>query len=253
MDALDEEAETLEAIYPGCFVQESSRIYVLRPDELDVAVQLSFPSAYPETAPRVLSAWRRPGSPSRALAAAAEAALAAAFRPGEVCVFELVEALREQADAGEADPADEPAESRRDTAEPEELAWTVSEVVTDRKSRFVARAIAVESPADALAKLAVLKTDKHIARATHNMTAWRIRRAGTDVTYQDCDDDGESAAGGRLLHLLTLMDVWDVMVVVTRWYGGVHLGPDRFKHINVVARDALVRGGWVADGKPKKK
>jgi putative IMPACT (imprinted ancient) family translation regulator len=30
------------------------------------------------------------------------------------------------------------------------------------------------------------------------------------------------------LHLMQLMDVWDVMVVVTRWYGGVHLGPDRY-------------------------
>ena len=57
-------------------------------------------------------------------------------------------------------------------------------------------------------------------------------------TYQDYDDDGESAAGGRLLHLLQLMDVWNVVVVVTRWYGGVHLGPDRFRLINAAAREA---------------
>ena len=24
----------------------------------------------------------------------------------------------------------------------------------------------------------------------------------------------------------------NVLIVVTRWYGGIHLGPDRFKHIN---------------------
>jgi putative IMPACT (imprinted ancient) family translation regulator len=27
------------------------------------------------------------------------------------------------------------------------------------------------------------------------------------------------------------MNVVNVVVVVTRWYGGVDLGPDRFKHI----------------------
>lgn len=43
-------------------------------------------------------------------------------------------------------------------------------------------------------------------------------------------------------------EVENVLVVVTRWYGGVLLGPDRFKHINRVARDALVRVGVVQDG-----
>lgn len=38
-----------------------------------------------------------------------------------------------------------------------------------------------------------------------------------------------------------------MLVVVTRWYGGVLLGPDRFKHINRVARDALVRAGVVQE------
>ena len=35
------------------------------------------------------------------------------------------------------------------------------------------------------------------------------------------------------------------MIVVSRWYGGVHLGPDRFRIINETARDALVKGGFV--------
>ena len=40
------------------------------------------------------------------------------------------------------------------------------------------------------------------------------------------------------------MNVWDVLVVVSRWYGGVKLGSDRFRIINNVAREALVEGGW---------
>lgn len=58
---------------------------------------------------------------------------------------------------------------------------------------------------------------------------------------QDNDDDGEAAAGGRLGHLLSVMKVENVMVVVTRWYGGIKLGGDRFRLINSVAREAVVR------------
>jgi putative IMPACT (imprinted ancient) family translation regulator len=108
----------------------------------------------------------------------------------------------------------------------------------------------------------LLASDKKVASATHNISAWRIRQQKKptskdnnnntpgEMIIQDCDDDGETAAGGRLLHLMQLMDVWDVVVVVTRWYGGIHLGPDRFRIINAVGRDALVRGGF---GREKEK
>ena len=45
-------------------------------------------------------------------------------------------------------------------------------------------------------------------------------------------------------------------VVVTRWYGGVHLGPDRFKDINNTGRALLVSEGYVTskgEKSPKKK
>ena len=60
---------------------------------------------------------------------------------------------------------------------------------------------------------------------------------------QDCDDDGETHAGSRMLHLLEILNCQNVLVVVTRWYGGTHLGPDRFKHINNAARNVLEQSG----------
>ena len=41
-----------------------------------------------------------------------------------------------------------------------------------------------------------------------------------------------------------------MLVIVTRYWGGIHLGPDRFKHINQAARNALELGGFLdtADG-----
>lgn len=49
------------------------------------------------------------------------------------------------------------------------------------------------------------------------------------------------------------MDVWNTIVVVSRWFGGIHLGPDRFKHINSAARDAVIKAGFVNDTKKKRK
>lgn len=53
---------------------------------------------------------------------------------------------------------------------------------------------------------------KHImpcmhVQATHNIMAYRIWSEERQLFDQDCDDDGESAAGGRLLHLLEIMNV----------------------------------------------
>lgn len=43
-----------------------------------------------------------------------------------------------------------------------------------------------------------------------------------------------------------ILDVRNVLVVVSRWYGGILLGPDRFKHINNCARNILVEEGYAA-------
>uniref|UniRef100_A0A2C9JXZ0 RWD domain-containing protein n=1 Tax=Biomphalaria glabrata TaxID=6526 RepID=A0A2C9JXZ0_BIOGL len=96
-----------------------------------------------------------------------------------------------------------------------------------------------------------LLENKKIANATHNMLAYRIV-TGTGVVYHGCDDDGETHAGSRMLHLLEIMNVENVMVVVSRWYGGIQLGPDRFKHINNCCRQILESNGFSDDKDGKK-
>lgn len=49
-----------------------------------------------------------------------------------------------------------------------------------------------------------------------------------------------------LLIATQILDVRNVLVVVSRWYGGILLGPDRFKHINNCARNILVDEGYAA-------
>ncbi|KZV76062.1 UPF0029-domain-containing protein [Peniophora sp. CONT] len=148
-------------------------------------------------------------------------------------------------------PAPQP-ESRLPAVLPPGVQLIEAEPIVDRKSAFVGRACRITDPAQVPAVLGYLMADKRIARAAHPIiNAWRCQVGS--VLHQDNDDDGETAAGGRLAHLLQLLDVNNVLVIVTRYYGGIQLGPDRFKHINQAARDACVLGGFLDEKKPEAK
>ncbi|KAJ3847897.1 UPF0029-domain-containing protein [Lentinula lateritia] len=121
-----------------------------------------------------------------------------------------------------------------------------AEPIVDRRSAFVGRACAITDPSQVPLILSYLSSDRHIARAAHpTINAWRCQVG--KILHQDNFDDGETAAGGRLSHLLQILEIDNVLVVVTRYYGGIHLGPDRFKHINQAARNALELGGFLDD------
>ncbi|KAL3676138.1 hypothetical protein R1sor_026086 [Riccia sorocarpa] len=129
------------------------------------------------------------------------------------------------------------------------------EPLVDRKSVFIAHVARVTSVQEVEQVKQYLLSNPKIAKATHNILAYRIvqPRSGKgkhavegETVISDCDDDGENAAGGRLLHLLEMCKCKNVVVVVSRWYGGTLLGPDRFKHINNVARELLDAHGFIA-------
>ncbi len=146
------------------------------------------------------------------------------------------------------------ADSKEDTVDLPD--FFSGESLTDRKSHFQAHLVSVNSPTEVPLLMNKLRENGKIARATHNIFAFRIvdDQKSPPVWFQDCEDDGESHAGSRLLHLLELVDARNVLVVVSRWYGGVHLGPDRFKHICNVARLLLVSQGFVRTSQtPSKK
>ncbi|KAF8514833.1 UPF0029-domain-containing protein [Hysterangium stoloniferum] len=134
---------------------------------------------------------------------------------------------------------------------PEGVDLIEAEAITDRKSVFIGRACRISHPSQVAGILSYLMTDRRIARAAHPViNAWRCT-ACIDIVI-DNDDDGETAAGGRLAHLLQILDLDGVLVIVTRYFGGIHLGPDRFKHINQAARLALEKGHFL-DGDVKTK
>ncbi|KAK9459184.1 ribosomal protein S5 domain 2-type protein [Lipomyces oligophaga] len=273
---LEEEVFSINTIYEECMVMQSTSIYVVHPPVLpELSIQISFPSTYPAASPPTVLSFSVPpaldgyvfGPEYRLLDTQFFSdILHKCYVLGEVCVFDFLGELQERliVDIPSSDDqrlkqiADLEAAMRDDSdsdddAGIDDLGWSVSDPITDRKSTFVGRAIAVSSVEDAKRKLLHLKmTNKKVMKARHSMTAYRIKSDKGSVVVQDCDDDGESAAGGRLSHLLSIMELWNVMVVVSRWFGGVHIGPDRFKHINNAARDALVQGGFVEPSEREK-
>lgn len=99
-----------------------------------------------------------------------------------------------------------------------------SDATVVSKSAFQAHVANVKQEKDVRVMMASLLRNSKIRNATHNIMAYRIFRPDKNTFLQDFDDDGETAAGGRLLQMLELADCRDVAVVVTRWYGGVLLG-----------------------------
>lgn len=131
------------------------------------------------------------------------------------------------------------AEARDERRDAVRRRLTSHEPVTEKKSVFQAHVCrGVESVEEVEIVMDILNESRKVRAATHNILAYRVTRPDGSF-YQDHDDDGETAAGGRLLRLLVLADARDVVVVVSRWYGGVHLGPARFHVINNTAKVAL--------------
>lgn len=85
-----------------------------------------------------------------------------------------------------------------------------------RKSRFLASAAPVETPEAALAFVASVSDPA----ATHNCWAYRF---GTQYRYFDDGEPG-GTAGRPILQAIEGQSCDGVVVVVTRWFGGVKLG-----------------------------
>jgi len=99
-------------------------------------------------------------------------------------------------------------------------------ILTDRGSKYAVSGAPVEDRSGVDAVLKTLKRDKAYAKATHN--TWGVLLPqGTPLK----GDDGESGAGMVILRMLERAECVGHVIVVTRWYGGKHLGGDRFRHV----------------------
>ena len=93
--------------------------------------------------------------------------------------------------------------------------------IIEKKSRFIATVKPVHSEEEAIEFIESLK--KKYWNATHNCFAYVL---GEHFQIQRCSDDGEPSgtAGKPMLDVLLGEEIHDVVVVVTRYFGGTLLG-----------------------------
>ncbi|XP_042202680.1 protein IMPACT isoform X2 [Callorhinchus milii] len=285
-----DEIEALSSIFEDewCVIDEASRIFCIRiADKTEnpkwtLCLQVMLPPEYPTAAPPVYqlnAAWLR-GQERTELSNSLEEIYLQNL--GESILFLWVEKIKDVlvVKSQTSDPVPEMKKTTEElevdyedeyviaslaqqnatkialpeSSDGEQLPSIVhGEPITDRRSTFQAHLAPVVTTGQVKMVLCKLYQNKKIASATHNIYSYRIYCEDKQTFLQDCEDDGETAAGGRLLHLMQILDVRNVMVVVSRWYGGILLGPDRFKHINNSARNILVNEGYseTVDGTSK--
>ncbi len=94
----------------------------------------------------------------------------------------------------------------------------------ERKSKFIANVIYVESVEEAEEKIKEIK--KKYFDAKHNCFAYIIETGDGIGAVVKFNDDGEPSgtAGAPILNIIAGMGLSNVLVVVTRYFGGILLG-----------------------------
>ena len=94
--------------------------------------------------------------------------------------------------------------------------------IVERRSKFIANIYYVKSLEEVEEKLKAIK--KKYFDSRHNCYAYRIE--DEDTIIERASDDGEPSgtAGAPILNILNKMELMNVLVIVTRYFGGILLG-----------------------------
>lgn len=171
---------------------------------------------------------------------------------GEPSLFQLITLIRElllvedTTGITSGHPSDDTIEQQESGSLEAEATTTVKvthgPLEVERKSAFQAHVAQVASVEEVREVLAYVLSLPRVRKATHSMWAYRIVTPNGAV-LADNEDDGESGAGTKLAELCANMEVTQGLCIVSRWYGGIPLGPSRFGIIANCARKLLAAEG----------
>ncbi len=113
-----------------------------------------------------------------------------------------------------------------------------------RGSRFIAVALPVTEKVEALQAIETVR--KEFYDATHHCFAYRMGIGGSEFRSND-DGEPSGSAGRPILSAIDKLGLTDVIVVVTRYFGGTKLGVGGLVRAYGSAADcALEAGGCIA-------
>lgn len=122
--------------------------------------------------------------------------------------------------------------------------WSASQPVTLKQSTFIVRATNITAPPQRQSAIqSLFAAVPSLQDASHNAWAYRVRVPtnlfNATTVKEESFDDGESGCGDFLLKNMRETNAVDTLVVMTRWYGGIMLGPDRWRIMRDCLKDAL--------------
>lgn len=94
--------------------------------------------------------------------------------------------------------------------------------IVEKKSKFIANLFHVESVEEAENRIKYIKKKYHDAR--HNCIAYRVAENGQIIEKSSDDGEPSGTAGGPMLNILQKNNLCNLVIVVTRYFGGILLG-----------------------------
>ena len=94
--------------------------------------------------------------------------------------------------------------------------------IVEKKSKFIANIVKIETQKEAEEKIKEIK--KKYYDAKHNCIAYRVYELENLIEKSSDDGEPSGTAGGPMLNILRNQELGNILVVVTRYFGGILLG-----------------------------
>ena len=102
------------------------------------------------------------------------------------------------------------------------IAESVQSEITEKKSKFIANLFYVENSEEAEKIIKEIKRKYFDAR--HNCIAYRVIENGNVIEKSSDDGEPSGTAGAPMLNILQKNNLANVLIIVTRYFGGILLG-----------------------------
>ncbi len=123
--------------------------------------------------------------------------------------------------------------------EAEAVTFTHTETVMEKGSSFIARAVKTGSINDVRAMYESLLTNPINLSATHNIAGYRLQPPNSTTVTDGFNDDDDFGMGRVVRDEMQKQGDMNMVIFITRQYGGIHLGNRRFEIIKDLVKKVL--------------
>ena len=78
-----------------------------------------------------------------------------------------------------------------------------------------------------------LLSNNKIKKATRNVFVFRYKDENSGIIFEDYDDGGEHYAGTRILGYLQKIKIYNILILVSRFNGDLHLKQHSTKYLTI--------------------